>query len=89
AFVGISGYASHLAEYPEKLSPAARSQTILVTHGTEDELLPIDRTKAQIKALKGMGLNIEWKSYRKEHTIEPRQEVADIKAFLERTLCRE
>ncbi|RZA05621.1 MAG: hypothetical protein EOP11_12395, partial [Proteobacteria bacterium] len=40
AFVGISGYASHLAEYPEKLSPAARSQTILVTHGTEDELLP-------------------------------------------------
>jgi phospholipase/carboxylesterase len=89
AIVGISGYASHLSEYPEKLSPAAREQKILVTHGTEDPLLPIDQTKAQIKALKGMGLNIEWKSYRKDHTIEPRQEVADIRAFLLRTLCRE
>jgi phospholipase/carboxylesterase len=89
AIVGISGYASHLAEYPEKLSPVAREQKILVTHGSEDPMLPIEQTKAQVKALKGMGMNIEWKTYRKEHTIEPRQEVADIRAFLLRTLCRE
>lgn len=89
AIIGVSGFISHLEEYPEKLSPAARSQKIFVTHGTDDPLLPLEATKKQVKALRGMGLPIEWKSYRKEHTIDPVQEVADLRNFLLQSLCKE
>ena len=86
--VGISGFVGMLSEYPEKLSPAARQQKILVTHGTMDPLLPLSETQAQIVALKGMGLNIDWKVYEKEHTVEPYKEVQDIRTFLVRTLMK-
>jgi phospholipase/carboxylesterase len=86
--VGISGFVGMLEEYPEKLSPAARAQKILVTHGTRDPMLPLADTEKQIRALQGMGLSIEWKVYDKEHTIEPYKEVADIRNFLMRTLMK-
>lgn len=88
AIVGVSGFVGSLNEYPEKLSPVARTQKILVTHGTRDPMLPYTESQAQIAALKGMGLQIEWRSYEKEHTIEPRQEVAHIREFLVRNLMR-
>lgn len=86
AFVGISGFAAFLDQYPERLSPVARDQSILVTHGTSDPLLPLENTQAQIDALKGMGMKIDFKVYRKEHTIDPRQEVDDIRSFLKSRL---
>lgn len=88
AVVGISGFVGMLSEYPEKLSPAARTQKIFVTHGTADPMLPLAQTQQQIKALQGMGLKIEWKVYEKEHTIEPYKEVQDIRTFLVRTLMK-
>jgi phospholipase/carboxylesterase len=88
AFVGISGFVGGLNEYPEKLSPVARTQKILVTHGTADPMLPLTETQAQVAALKGMGLQIDWKVYEKEHTIDPRKEVAQIREFLVRNLMK-
>jgi phospholipase/carboxylesterase len=86
--VGISGYVGFLQEYPEQLSPVARKQRILVTHGHEDPLLPLASSKRQIQTLKGMGLDIDWREYPKEHTIDPRQEISDIRRFLEKNLFR-
>ena len=88
AVVGISGFVGLLQEYPEKFSPVARQQKIFVTHGTMDALLPLSETQSQITALKGMGLNIEWKVYEKEHTVDPYKEVQDIRTFLLRTLLK-
>jgi len=88
AVVGVSGYVGMLNEYPEKFSPVASTQKILVTHGTRDPLLPYTETQAQIAALKGMGLQIDWKSYEKEHTVDPHQEVGHIREFLVRHLMR-
>ncbi len=88
AVVGISGYVGMLHEYPEKLSPVARTQKILVTHGTMDQMLPLTETHKQIQALKGMGMAIEWKVYEKEHTIDPYREVPDIRTFIVRNLMR-
>ncbi len=87
-FVGISGFVGMIEDYPEKLSPVARSQKILVTHGTMDPMVPYAETHAQITALKGMGLQIEWKAYEKEHTIDPYREVGHLREFLVRTLVR-
>lgn len=86
AVVGVSGYVGFLEEYPECLSPAARKQRIFVTHGSEDPLLPLEKSKQQIQALKGMGLQIEWREYTKEHTIDPYKELVDIRRFLEKKL---
>ena len=86
--VGVSGFVGMLEEYPEKLSPVARTQKIMVTHGTMDPMIPYSETQAQIAALKGMGLQIEWRVYEKEHTIEPYSEVQHIREFLVRTLVR-
>ena len=88
AVVGISGFVGLLEEYPEKLSAAARSQKILVTHGSQDPVLPLSDTRPQIQALQGMGLSIDWRVYEKEHTVDPRQEVQDIRTFLVRNLMR-
>lgn len=88
AVVGISGFVGLLEDYPEKLSPVARSQQILVTHGTLDPMLPVAQTESQLAALRGMGLSIEWKAYEKEHTVDPYRELPDIRAFLTRHLFR-
>ena len=86
AVVGVSGFVGFLEEYPEKLSPAARSQRILMTHGTHDPMLPLEQTRKQANALHGMGLKLDFRVYSKEHTIDPRQEVDDIRAFLMKNL---
>ena len=88
AVVGISGYVGMLNEYPEKLSAVARTQKILVTHGTMDAMLPLTETQKQIQALKGMGMDIDWKVYDKEHTVDPYKEVPDIRTFLVRNLMK-
>ncbi|MCO5143308.1 MAG: dienelactone hydrolase family protein [Oligoflexia bacterium] len=80
--VGISGYVYGLEKYPENFSPAAKKQKILVTHGTDDPLLPLERTESQISQLIGMGIKVDWKVYEKDHTIDPREEVSDIRNFL-------
>jgi phospholipase/carboxylesterase len=89
AVVGVSGFLAFLDQYPEQLSPVAREQRILVTHGTEDPLLPYEVSKRQIHTLRGMGLNIQWKVYPKEHTIDPHEEVGDIRDFVVKNLFRE
>jgi phospholipase/carboxylesterase len=86
AIVGVSGYVGFLEQYPERLSPAARKQKLLVTHGNADPMLPLEVSKKQVHALKGMGLQIDWREYTKEHTIDPRQELGDIRRFLEKNL---
>lgn len=88
AIVGISGYISQVESYPEAFSPVAKSQRILMTHGTGDTMLPLENTRKQAHALLGMGMKLDWKVYEKEHTIDPRQEIDDIRNFLLRTLCK-
>lgn len=77
---GASGYVGLPEEYPEHLSPAAKSQRILITHGTGDTMVPFEPAMRQFKALSGMGVNLEMKVYDKPHTILP-EELADIRSW--------
>jgi len=88
AVIGISGYAAFLEEYPQAFSSCAKEQKILITHGSEDPMLPLHFTKPQMQKLQSLGLQLEWKEYKKEHTIDPEKEMSDIRAFLSKTLCR-
>jgi phospholipase/carboxylesterase len=79
--VGISGFLTMLGEYPAALGAAAKQQRILMTHGTYDGMIPIRFVRKQKDALLALGLALEWKEYEKEHTLDPTEELEDIRAF--------
>ena len=83
--IGISGYVHDEHALIKELSPVAKEQRILWTHGTRDPLVPFDETKAQMELLRGAGLQIQWEEFLKEHTISMR-EVEVIREFIGRAL---
>lgn len=67
--VCISGWVCEPEKLMQELSPVARQQRLLLTHGTADPLLPIDQVRTQIPLLKSAGLNLEWHEFAKVHTM--------------------
>jgi phospholipase/carboxylesterase len=82
--VGISGYAHEPEIALRKLSPCAKEQHFLQTHGTRDPLIPIGPVRGQVALLKAAGLDIEWHEFVKEHTIAGQQELDVIRGFIQR-----
>jgi phospholipase/carboxylesterase len=80
--VGISGYAHKPETLALEMSPQARDQRFLLTHGTEDPLVPIALVRPQVQLLKRAGLNIQWHEFEKPHTIAGEQELAVIRDFV-------
>lgn len=85
-FIPISGFVAFLEEYPAKFSSIAKEQKIFATHGDRDPIVPLSLTKPQMEALQGMGLNIKWVEYHKEHTIDPGEERKDLQYFVKSCL---
>lgn len=81
--VGISGFLPHFEQVLRELSPVAREQRVLVTHGTRDPLLAFDDVKSQMAALQKAGIQLKWLEYPKVHTIHGDVELGDIRAFVE------
>jgi phospholipase/carboxylesterase len=79
--VGISGWVFELEKLLQALSPVARQQRLLMTHGTGDPLIPIDPVRGQIPVLKAAGINVEWREFEKVHTIAE-EEIAVIRDFV-------
>jgi phospholipase/carboxylesterase len=80
--VGISGYVYEPEKLTMELSPVARQQRFLLTHGTQDPLIPIEEVRPQIAMLKKAGLQIDWREFNKSHTIGGEAEVAVIREFV-------
>jgi phospholipase/carboxylesterase len=80
--VGISGNVCQPRTLVAELSPVAREQRFLLTHGTCDPLLPIAPVREQVKTLAAAGLNIAWHEFEKEHTIAGEEELSLIREFI-------
>src|SRR5258706_15247512 len=80
--VGISGWVFELEKTVKELSPVARQQRLLLTHGTDDPLIPIEKVRLQVPPLKAAGLNVEWREFPKVHTIQGETEMAVIRNFV-------
>jgi phospholipase/carboxylesterase len=85
-YIGVSGYCYN----PEALLIEAVPQIIhqgkwLITHGTEDDVLPIETTRAQVKLLQERGFKIDYREYKKTHTIAE-DETNDIRNWLQNLL---
>jgi phospholipase/carboxylesterase len=80
--VGISGYVLDPQRLLREMSPLARQQRLLVTHGTQDPLIPCAGARQQIKMLKEAGLAIDWREFNKVHTIDGERELSVIREFV-------
>lgn len=80
--VGISGWVSELEKALQELSPVAKQQRFLVTHGTHDPVVAFERTRRQIEWCKGAGLKVEWHEFAKPHTIAGEEEMRVIREFV-------
>lgn len=81
--VGISGFVFEAQELLGELSPVARDQRMLVTHGTADTMVPLQQTERAIELLKSAGMNVEWVVLEKDHTIAGQEEIEIIRRFIE------
>jgi predicted esterase len=80
--VGVSGYVHEPAALLRELSPVAKEQWMLFTHGAQDPLIPCAEVRKQVDSLKAAGLRIEWREFAKAHTIEGEEELDLIRAFI-------
>lgn len=80
--VGVSGYVHEVERMALEFSPAAREQRLLVTHGTQDPLVPLAPVREQIQFLQRAGLQVEWREFVKAHTIAGEQELDAIRKFV-------
>jgi phospholipase/carboxylesterase len=80
--VGISGWVFEIDNLIRGLTPAARSQRLLLTHGLYDPLLPFAETERQVRRLQAAGLTVAWHEFPKEHSIYGPEEVAVIRDFV-------
>ena len=79
---GISGWICQPEKLLRQLSPVARQQRLLMTHGTLDPLIPIEKVRPQIPLLKAAGLQIEWHEFIKEHTVAGEAEISVLRNFV-------
>jgi len=68
-YIAVSGYIYDAETLLEEMNPNVKSSNWLCTHGTYDEVLPYETSKAQVETLQKGGFDIDFKSYDKTHTI--------------------
>jgi phospholipase/carboxylesterase len=80
--VGISGWVCEHRKVLQELSPLARQQRFLATHGTFDQVCSFEKTRQQMADLQTAGLKIEWHAFAKPHTIAGEEEMRVIREFV-------
>ena len=80
--VDISGWVYEIEALLQELSPVAREQRLLITHGPFDPLIPFDPVREQAQTLKKARLNVEWHEFPKAHTIYGEEELKVMREFV-------
>jgi phospholipase/carboxylesterase len=83
--MALSTYLPLGATVQAERSPASAGVPIFMAHGQYDDIIPLRRAEQSRQQLEGLGYPVEWRAYPMPHSVCP-QEIADISAFLRRTL---
>lgn len=86
--LGISGYVWFFENWRRKVSPAAFETPWIMTHGFDDEDIPIDETRAQVKRLLRSGMKLEWMEMAKGHEVETTFEAPMLGRWIRRQVSR-
>jgi phospholipase/carboxylesterase len=81
-YVGISGYAYDVDAIVREAVPENRAGPWLITHGTRDDVLPVDRSRAQMEQLQAAGFALEYREYAKSHTIDDLDEIPFLRKWI-------
>ncbi|HEX3627391.1 MAG TPA: serine esterase [Verrucomicrobiae bacterium] len=80
--VDISGWVFEIEKLLKELSPVAREQRLLISHGPYDPLIPFAPVKEQAHTLKKAGLSVDWHEFPKGHTIYGEEELSVLREFV-------
>jgi len=83
--MALSTYLPLREKLEQERNPASNDIPIFMAHGRFDNMIGIDRAALSRDALLALGYAVEWHEYPMPHSVCP-QEIADISAFLRRTL---
>ena len=84
-YIAISGYIYDPQKLIEDMKVDVINSNWLCTHGTYDDILPFETSKKQVESLQDAGFDIEFKTYKKDHTIE-RDELTMISTWIKNIL---
>ena len=79
--IGVSGYVHRLEHLIADFSPAALSQRVLFTHGSQDVMVGCAAVAEDVVALKKAGMSIDWRVFPKGHEIAGEAELGLIRRF--------
>jgi phospholipase/carboxylesterase len=80
--VGISGYISDLPKLKRELSTVGKQQRVLMSHGTQDPIIPFANVRKQAAELKAAGVDVEWHEFAKPHSIAGESEISIVRSFI-------
>lgn len=83
--MALSTYVVQAEKLPAEIAAANRDVPIFMAHGTADPVVRHDWGDASRRALVAAGCQVEWHSYRMEHSL-CLEEIRDIAAWLGRVL---
>lgn len=81
-YIGMSGYCYDPEALIREASPIALQGKWLITHGTQDDVLPVERTREQMKFLQANGFPLTYQEYEKVHTIDDTKEMPDLRRWV-------
>jgi phospholipase/carboxylesterase len=83
--LGLSGYLPLADKLALERSPANADVPIFLAHGSQDDVVRIDRARASRDLLLGMGYPVQWQDYAMGHTL-CLEELQDMQAWLRQVL---
>jgi len=84
---GMSGYLPLADSTAAERSDANALTPVFLAHGTQDEMVHIERGRASCELLRGLGYQVEWHEYPMGHSV-CMEEIADFNAWVLRALAR-
>lgn len=83
--IALSTYIPSARLITDELADANRQIPVFAAHGTDDDVVSLELGEQALALLQALGLEPEWRTYDMPHSV-CMAEVADIGAWLERTL---
>jgi phospholipase/carboxylesterase len=81
-YLGISGYCYDEARLLEEAAPQPLTAPWIITHGTADDVLPVERTRTQMQWLQNHGFSLDYREYEKPHTVDSTVELPFLKEWI-------
>ena len=84
-YIAVSGYIYDAQKLLKDMNKDVKNSNWLCTHGVYDDVLPYETSKEQVEVLINGGFEIEFKSYKKDHSID-RDELIMISEWMKKII---